>query len=405
MVRASMSSPESLSPANDAFRPAVPGLAAIVVMVFSIFFPRLLFSPLLVSIQLDLSLTAARATRIFTTIAVGYAVAMLASGFVSTRVRHRRIVALSAFGVGVGMQIAALAPTVGVLHAGALLVGASAGLYAPSGLSIVSEITPFARRGMGFAIHEIGPSVSFVLAPIVAAVLLPLVGWRGVVSATGVVSAAAGIGYFLRGSAGFVYGEAPHFENLKTIFRIARFWLIILFFVLAASAAIGMFAVLPTYLISFRGMDQQLANSLIGASRISGIAMIFLSGVLTDRFGFRRTVAGIFLLTGIFTILLTVADGPFLALAVLLQPAVISAFFPAAITAMLEIGPPQTRNVVVSLVIPLANLVGSGFYPALAGFAVDTGTIDRFFQGTGAALILAILLLPFFRSKVLRSPS
>lgn len=397
-----MSSSDSRSPANTAFRPAIPGLAAIVVMVFSIFFPRLLFSPLLVSIQRDLVLSAAQATRIFTTIAVGYAVAMLASGFVSTRVRHRRIVALSAFGVGVGMQIAAFAPTVLVLHAGALLIGASAGLYAPSGLTIVSEITPLARRGMGFAIHELGPSVSFVLAPIIAAVALPLAGWRGVVSATGAVSAAAGIAYFLRGSAGFVYGEAPHFENLKAIFRIARFWLIILFFVIAASSAIGMFAVLPTFLISYRGMDQQLANGLIGASRLSGIGMIFLSGMLTDRFGFRRTVAGIFLITGVFTILLTVADGPFLALAVLLQPAVISAYFPAAITAMSEIGPPQTRNVVISLVIPLANLVGAGFYPALAGFAADAGYIDRFFQGTGVALLLAVLLLPLYRSRSLR---
>ncbi len=397
-----MSSHETATPVNEAFRPAIPGLAAIVVMVFSIFFPRLLFSPLLVSIQDDFLLSAAQATRIFTTIAAGYSVAMLVSGFVSTRVRHRRIVALSAFGVGVGMQIAAFAPSAVLLHFGGLVVGASAGLYAPSGLSIVSEITPFARRGMGFAIHEIGPAVSFVLAPVVAAVALPLVGWRGVVSVTGLVSAAAGVAYFFHGSAGFVYGEAPHFENLKTIFRIARFWLIILFFVLAASAAMGMFAVLPTFLISFRGMDQQLANGLIGASRVSGVGMIFLSGVLTDRFGFRRTVAGIFLVTGLFTILLTVANGSFLALAVLLQPAVISAYFPAAITAMSEIGPPQTRNVVISLVIPLAGLVGAGFFPALAGFAADAGYIDRFFQGTGIALLLAVLLLPLYRSRSLR---
>ncbi|MFP4508554.1 MAG: MFS transporter [Spirochaetaceae bacterium] len=395
----SFSENPSLSPANGTLRPAVPGLAAIVVMVFSIFFPRVLFSPLLVSIQVDLSLSAARATRIFTTIAVGYAIAMLASGFVSTRVQHRRIVALSAFGVGVGMQLAALAQSAVSLHAGALLVGASAGLYAPSGLSIVSEITPFTRRGMGFAIHELGPSISFVLAPLVAAVSLPLIGWRGVVSATGAFSAIAGIAYVLRGRAGYAHGEAPHFENLKVIFRIKRFWLIILFFVLAASAAIGMFAVLPTFLIGFRGMDQQLANGIIGASRISGIAMIFLSGVLTDRLGFRRTVAGIFLLTGIFTMLLTVAEGTYLALVVLLQPAVISAFFPAAITAMSEIGPPQTRNVVVSLVIPLASVVGAGLFPALAGFAADAGLIDRFFQGTGIALLLSILLLPLYKAE------
>ena len=55
---------------------------------------------------------------------------------------------------------------------------------------------------------------------------------------------------------------------------------------------------------------------------------------------------------------------------------------------MSEIGPPQTRNVVISLVIALANLVGAGFYPALAGFAADDGYIDRFFQGTGSRSVL-----------------
>lgn len=386
-------------PQNTRLRPALPGLAAIVVMVFSVFFPRLLFSPLLVAIQSDLGATAAQATRIFTTIAVGYGVAMVSSGFVATRVRHRRVVAMAAFGVGVGMQIAALAPSMLVLHLGVLLVGASAGLYAPSGLSIVTDITPPERRGLGFAIHELGPSISFVLAPAIAAIFLPVLGWRGLVSATGIACVIAGFSYFALGRAGAFHGEAPALGNLKLIVRHRRFWLIIVFFVIAASTAIGMFAVLPTFLIGYRGMDQQLANALIGASRISGLGMIFLSGVLTDRFGFRRLVAVIFAVTGLFTIGLTLAQGVFLAIAVLLQPAIISAFFPAAIAAMTRIGPPKSRNVVISLIIPLANLVGAGLYPAIAGFFADLGLFDRVFQVTGVLLLLAIALLPLFHDE------
>ncbi len=378
-------------------RHALPGLAAIVVMVFSVFFPRLLFSPLLVSIQQDLGATAAQVTRIFTVIALGYGAAMVSSGFIATRVKHRHIVGIAALGVGVGMQIAASAANLAVLNLGVLLVGASAGLYAPSGLSIVAQITPDHRRGIGFAIHELGPSSSFVLAPAAAALFLPLFGWRVLVSATGVVSALAGLSYMMRGQAGTFYGEAPGFGNLSIIFRNPRFWLIIVFLVLAASAAMGMFAVLPTFLIGFRDMDQQFANSLIGISRLSGLGMIFLSGFLVDRFGFQKLVAGIFTITGVFTILLTVADGPLLAASVLLQPAVISAFFPAAIAAITEIGPARSRNVVISLIIPVANLVGAGLYPAIAGYFADLGLFHRVFQVTGIALLAAITLLPMFR--------
>ncbi len=377
-------------------RTALPGLAAIVVMVFSIFFPRLLFSPLLVAIQVDLEVSAAAATRIFATIYVGYAVSMLLSGFLATRVKHRRIVAFAALGAGLGMQVAASAPSLAVLHFGVLIVGVSAGLYAPSGLSIVSEIVPAVRRGTGFAIHELGPASSFVLAPAFVALLLPSFGWRALVSATGVVSALAGLSYLAGGRAGAFYGEAPRLGNLKLIFRYPRFWLITVFLVIAASAALGMFAVLPTFLIGHRGMDQQVANGLIGISRTWGLLMVFVSGVLNDRIGFRRLITAIFAITGSFTILLTVADGMLLAVAVLLQPAVISAFFPAAIAAMASIGPPRTRNVVISLVVPMASVFGAGLYPAVAGYFADLGLFDRVFQVTGAALLLAIVLVPRF---------
>ncbi len=380
-------------------RTAFPGLAAIVVMVFSIFFPRVLFSPLLVAIQVDLEVSAASATRIFTTIYAGYAVSMLSSGFLATRLKHRRIVAFSALGAGIGMQVAASAPSLLFLHLGVLVVGASAGLYAPSGLSIVSEIVPASRRGTAFAIHELGPAVSFVLAPAFVALMLPSFGWRALVSATGIVSAVAGLSYFFGGRAGAFHGEAPRLGNLKEIFRYPRFWLIIVFLVIAASAALGMFAVLPTFLIGHRGMDQQVANGLIGVSRTWGLLMVFVSGVLNDRIGFRRLITAIFAITGVFTILLTIADGVLLALAVLLQPAVISAFFPAAIAAMASIGPPRTRNVVISLAVPMASVFGAGLYPAIVGYFADLGLFDRVFQVTGAALLLAIALVPKFTSS------
>jgi hypothetical protein len=71
-------------------------------------------------------------------------------------------------------------------------------------------------------------------------------------------------------------------------------------------------------------------------------------------------MAAVFLLTGTMTFLLGVTKGYWMVLIVFAQPMLAVCFFPAGFAALSCIGPSSSRNVAVSLTIPLAFLIGAG---------------------------------------------
>jgi NNP family nitrate/nitrite transporter-like MFS transporter len=131
---------------------------------------------------------------------------------------------------------------------------------------------------------------------------------------------------------------------------------------------------LPLYLVTDRGIDRNWANTIIAISRVSGLGIAFLSGWISDRIGPAKTMAGVFFITGIFTVLLGLIPGSSVLVLVFLQPLTAVCFFPPAFSALSLIGPEATRNVAVSLTIPLGFLIGAGAVPIGIGVAGDAGS-------------------------------
>jgi NNP family nitrate/nitrite transporter-like MFS transporter len=156
----------------------------------------------------------------------------------------------------------------------------------------------------------------------------------------------------------------------------------ILLFGLAISSTLGIYTMLPLYLVAERGMDPGAANTLIGLSRISTLIMALASGWVTDRFGAKQTIIGVFLFTGTVTLALSMAKGNALVVAVLLQPMVAVCFFPAGFAVLSNIGNAAARNLAVSMTAPAAFLLGGGVLPTVIGFFGDMG---RFSLGIGLA--------------------
>jgi NNP family nitrate/nitrite transporter-like MFS transporter len=146
-------------------------------------------------------------------------------------------------------------------------------------------------------------------------------------------------------------------------------------------------------------MDQYSANILVAISRISGLGMAFVAGWATDRFGAKRIMAAVFLLTGTMTVLLGLAKGYWIVITVFLQPMLAVCFFPAGFAALSCIGPSNSRNVAVSLAIPLAFLIGAGGIPTGIGIM---GDLANFALGFG--LVGGLILVGFILSLTLKLP-
>jgi NNP family nitrate/nitrite transporter-like MFS transporter len=363
------------------------------------FLGRVILAPLLPTIQRDLGVGHAEAGSLFLLISMGYFVSLVASGFVASRLMHYRTITLSAVAIGLALVSISFSDSQGGVLAGLVLLGLAAGLYLPSGISTLTSLVGPNQWGKAIAIHELAPNLGFVLAPLISEALLKWFSWRGILGVMGVASLIAGAAFARFGRGGRFPGAAPSVASFQNILAKPAFWIMTILFSLGITGSLGIYAMLPLYLVAERGIDQYSANILVAISRISGLGMAFLAGWATDRFGAKRIMAAVFLVTGSLTVLLGLAKGYWIVIIVFLQPMLAVCFFPAGFAALSCIGPASSRNVAVSLTIPLAFLIGGGGIPSGIGIM---GDLAKFALGFG--LVGGLILVGFILSLTLKLP-
>jgi len=341
---------------------------------FVIFTSRIILAPLMPNIEKDLLIGHGEAGSLFFMISAGYFISTVCSGFVSSSFNHRRAIVLSSTFLGLSFLAISLSRNLWQIRLCLFMLGLSGGLYLPSGIATLTSMVTPAHWGKALAVHEMAPNLSFVAAPIVAEFMFKSYSWRGVFVLLGAAALILGLAFAYLGRGGDFRGQAPSFPAFKILFSNSSFWIMVLLFTLGAAASMGIFTMLPLYLITERGMEREWANNLIGISRISGLFMAFIAGWITDRLGSRPTLAGVFVTTGILTILLGVAPRQWLVAVLFLQPIVIACFFPAAFVALSSIGPPSARNFTVSMNTALISLLGSGVIPVGLGILGETAS-------------------------------
>jgi NNP family nitrate/nitrite transporter-like MFS transporter len=368
-------------------------------MFFLNFVGRVIFAPLMPAVVADLGIAHAQAGSLFFFISAGYCAGLLGSGLVSSHWDHRRTVAASAACAGVALLGVSLAQDLLSIRAGLLFLGTAAGLYLPSGLATLTSLVHPSARGRAVAVHELAPNLGFVTAPLLAEAFLFRFPWRVAPGFLGTVCLFAAVAYLWKGRGGEFRGEIPSPRTLRLLAADPAFWLLMALFTLGIGASLGVYAVLPLYLVAERGMEREWVNAMVAVSRISGLVAAFGAGWAADRFGPRRALQGAFFATGILTILLGVLTDAWVAAAVLLQPLAAVCFFPPAFAALSRLGPPEVRNVAVSLTVPVAFLLGGGAVPAAIAWLGDAGSFAR-----GVILFGLLVLGGSLLCRLLRLP-
>ena len=359
----------------------------LVLVIFFTFLARMIFSPLLVPMEADLHLSHTAAGSLFLFISIGYAPTMLCSGFVSGRITHYGSILLSATICGLALLIISFNSRLIGLQLGMFILGAGAGLYFPSGMATLTHLVEKEHWGKAIALHEAGPNLGFVLAPLVAELGLNFFSWRGVVAGLGVSCLVVGTMFALFASGGRFLGEPPHFANIKLVCSRPSFWRIAIMLSLCFAANMGVYSILPVYLISERGMDQTLANTIIGLSRLSGFFTLFVAGWLADRFGAELVMRYIYIASGFSTVLLGLASNEWLIFTVFLQPIVTTSFFPVSVSALANTESSRTRDVAISLMIPFVYLFAGGIVP------VSMSAMGEYYEFAIGLILMGILLL------------
>jgi NNP family nitrate/nitrite transporter-like MFS transporter len=380
-----------------AFGSQIGPLLLLTSIFFLNFLARITLAPLMPAIEKDIGFSHGEAGSLFLVVSAGYFISLLGSGFFSSRLMHKRTILLSATAVGVALMVIAFCTSLWGILIGLLLLGMAAGLYLPSGIATLTALTSSRHWGKAIAIHELAPNLSFVAAPLVSEALLVWLSWRGVLVCLGVISVLLGVAFARFGRGGDFPGEPPSFTAFKVLFREPSFWIMIFLFSLGIGGTLGIYAMLPLYLVMEQGIDRNWANTLIGLSRISGLGMAFLAGWANDRMGPKLALRVVLLLTGFMTILLGVAPNSLLLILVFLQPVIAVCFFPPGFAALSSIGPPSSRNVAVSLTVPLAFVLGGGAIPFGIGIMGDAGSFSLGISLAGGLILTGFILTFYLR--------
>ena len=386
---------------DSAFRSQIGPILLLASIFFLNFIGRIVIAPLLPAIEANLSISHVQAGSLFLITTAGYFVTILGSGLVSSRMTHRNIIIFSAFTEALALVGVSFSHSFSSLRGSLLVVGLATGFYLPSGIATLTSIIPAKHWGKALAIHELAPNLGFVAAPLISEALLHWFSWRGVLGFLGVSSALCGWVFWRFGQGGKFQGQVPNLSSYRNLLGQSSFWIMAILFGLGMGGSLGIYTMLPLYLTAEQGMDRPFANTLIGLSRLSGLFTSLIAGWASDRFGPRRTLLLVLLLTGLTTMLMGLASGAWLILLVFLQPMLAVCFFPAGFAALSLLGSSEIRSVAVSLAVPIGFLFAGGALPIGIGILGDAGRFAAGIAGTGALILAGSLLsrLLKFRQK------
>jgi NNP family nitrate/nitrite transporter-like MFS transporter len=268
------------------------------------------------------------------------------------------------------------------------MLGLMAGMNLPSNVATITALVSRQDWGKALAVQQMAPPLSLILGPMLTVFLLHWFTWRVPMVVIAITGIAAALILIRFGTIGQFPGDAPDLSLARIILSGRSFWIMIILFALGMGGQVGIYAMMPLYLIAERGMPEASANMLIGLSQVSALFMTFFAGWVTDRIGVKMAIFVFLLASGIATLLLGLVSGLWLKVVVFLQPALIVCYFPAGFAALARIVQPNLRSLATGWVTPCAIVLGGGLFPLLLGYMGQTVTFASGIVLAGGIIIV-----------------
>jgi MFS family permease len=237
--------------------------------------------------QLDISYAALGLLVTLFNVATG--AAQVPAGFLVDRFGARRLLLLGLAVMGAAMTALGFAPSYGLMLVLVAAAGIGNSVFHPANYAILSASVDHAWLGRAFSIHTFTGFIGFMLAPGGMIALTALLGWRGALSAAGllafaVLGAMLACGRLLRdearnAEAGPRRTAAP---SARSFLLTAPILLLFGFYVLNAMFTSGVQSFSVTALNALHGIDLAFANIILTAFLIAASTGVLLGGMVAD---------------------------------------------------------------------------------------------------------------------------
>ncbi len=328
---------------------------------------------------------------------IAYGISQLPAGWAADRLGPRIMLTVGVAGVAVAGLLIGLTPSYIVLALFLVILGLAGGGYHPAASPLVSASVSPENRGKALGIHQIGGTGSFFLAPLIAAGLASVLGWRGTFLAISIPAIAFGIlFYILLGRMGYANVAREKAADAATVKPSEPGDLRRLIAVIAVGIA-SMVLVYSTlqfvslYAVDVLGASKEAGAALLSIAYFGGIWGGPLGGYLSDRLGRIPVIIVVGLVAGPAIYLLNFVSLGFSLYAVLLLMG----------TAM-HVGMPVVESYIISHVSPQKRSTVLGLYymgsrggPAitlLLGYLIDTYQFHMTLSGVALTMVAVALV-------------
>jgi len=300
-------------------------------------------------------------------------------------------------GVALAGLLVGLSPTYIVLITFLVLVGVTGGGYHPSAAPMISAAVEPERRGRALGIHQIGGTVSHLIAPLIAVAIAAAIGWRGSFIGVAVPLIVFGVAfYIILGRWGYSKNAEQEASESQTGVPVARSRLrnLIAFLVMSVAGQALIFSAisfLPLYLVDNFGASEEAAAALLALAYSAGLVAGPLGGYLTDRLGGVPVMVVVNILAGPVIYLLNLAPyGWSLFIVLFLVGLCMDIRMPVSEAYIISNTPERKRSTVMGIYY-FASRGGPGLVTPLLGYSIDQFGFYNSFSIIGAVMIVITL--------------
>jgi len=296
---------------------------------------------------------------------------------------------------GVGMALAAAAPSYPLTFLAVLAAGIGVAAYHPEGSKFASYASG-SRRASGMSFFSVGGNIGFALGPVYASALILSLGLKGgLLIALPGLAVATGLVLVLRYLASFAPEESPREQRAAAAKTETRGLVLLLVVVgLRSVAHMGLFTFIPLWEIH-NGHGEAYGTFVLALFLFAGAVGTLLGGPLADRFGRRPVLRGSFIAATPLILVYVLVGGPIGVAAVTLSGACVIGTFGVSLVMSQEYMPGRV-GMASGLSIGLA--IGLGGVAALVlGALADTVDLETAVLATAIGPTVALgvsFLLP-----------
>lgn len=334
------------------------------------FTTRSLISPFLPILESEFAINHATAGGLLFFAAVGGTLALTLTGYLSLRVGYKRLITwsflLSAAAL-VGLFYAHTYPAFAFFL---FFFGMGGGFYLPCAIPILTVVFNREHWGKAISVHETAAGFCILSVPFLVSLGIGIMPWRFLFLILAGLFVSSVAVFWLKGP-----DPKPRRQTgfgISTLIHRSDFWVIMILWIASGVGAMGIYNIVPLFLVHEKGMSVETANQLLSLSRVGGFAGQMVIGFFMDRLKTKPILAFLTIASGLSAIGVAVAQIQWLLAAMLmLQGTFCVVFFPAGIVAISKLTRTEERTLYTGVIMAVSGVICLGIAPALLGAIAD----------------------------------